>query len=294
MKNKITFFLMGQKGLESLKKFIETFGSCFIDCIICARDEKLQKDYYDEIAGLCKKNSIKFFDRKRNINIHSKYSFAIAWRWMIRDPQKNLIVLHDSMLPKYRGYAPLVNSLINGETTIGVTAIFANADFDKGDVIERKSIKIKYPIKIEEAIKIISKCYGQLVVEISRLIISGKKIYSYPQNEKKSSYCLWLNEDDFMISWNSDAAYIKRFIDSVGYPYNGASSFIHKRMVRILDAEVVRDVKIENRVPGKVLFIDKGYPIIVCKKGLLKLKKVIDNETSEGIIPLSKWRVRFQ
>ena len=79
------------------------------------------------------------------------FSIAVAWKWLIK--QKDiLIVLHDSLLPKYRGYLPLVSQLINGEKEIGVTSFFANDKYDEGDIIYSSKIDIKYPITIEQAI----------------------------------------------------------------------------------------------------------------------------------------------
>ena len=49
-------------------------------------------------------------------------------------------------MPKYRGFAPLVNSLVNGEKIIGVTALFASEEYDNGDIIMQSSVDITYPI----------------------------------------------------------------------------------------------------------------------------------------------------
>ena len=67
------------------------------------------------------------------------FKFAIGWKWII-DNTSQLIVLHDSLLPKYRGFSPLVNSLINGDTLTGVTALFASSEYDKGEIIEQAQI----------------------------------------------------------------------------------------------------------------------------------------------------------
>ena len=63
-----------------------------------------------------------------------------------------LIVIHDSILPTYRGYLPLVSQLIDGQKEIGVTAILANENFDEGDIVHISKTKINYPITINDAI----------------------------------------------------------------------------------------------------------------------------------------------
>jgi methionyl-tRNA formyltransferase len=122
MNKKIAFYFMNEKGYFTLKNFIEKFGFENIDYIVSAKDTNIKKDYFKEIEALAKKYTIDFFDRlKLDATIENKfngYKFAIGWRWIIKD-DSNLIVFHDSLLPKYRGFAPLVNSLISNENRGG-------------------------------------------------------------------------------------------------------------------------------------------------------------------------------
>lgn len=291
---KIKLFLMTQKGYQVLKSFVKEIGAQYIQCVVGARDPNVKNDYFQEISDFCNSRNIQLLDKNQEHSISSDFSFAISWRWFISNDNTNLIVLHDSILPKYRGFAPLVNSLINGEKKIGVTTLFANKDYDRGDIISQQIIEIQYPIKINDAIKKLSKCYCNLVNDISRKIINGDNITSLKQKESEATYSLWLDEHDYDIDWKGDACFIKRFIDSVGYPYKGASTYVNKRKVRIFEAEGIKEKVIENRKPGKVLFVEDKYPIVVCGKGLLKLTKVIDNKTEKSILPLQRFRTRFE
>jgi methionyl-tRNA formyltransferase len=293
MKNnhKISFFLMTQKGYAVLQASVSEIGADKIGCVIGARDSSVKRDYYAEISGFCLQNHIAFFDRGDNHPVNG-YAFAISWRWLIPD-SSSLIVLHDSLLPKYRGFAPLPTALIKGEKHIGLTALFANREFDRGDIIGQRKIKIQYPLKVQEAIELISRQYAELVVEISKKIISGKKIIARKQREEGASYSLWRSEDDYRIDWSKSASYIKRFIDSVGYPYKGASSFLENRLVRISEADVQPDVKVEDRMAGKVIFMRDGFPVVVCGQGLLKITSLTDDKTGTSLLPLKKFRSRF-
>ena len=122
MNKKIAFYLMNEKGFYTLKKFIKKFSSKNIDYIVSSTDKNIKKDYFDEIKELCLKYKISFFDKSndylQNEKLFSGYKFAIGWRWIIKD-DSNLIVFHDSLLPKYRGFAPLVNSLVSNENRGG-------------------------------------------------------------------------------------------------------------------------------------------------------------------------------
>jgi len=288
---RIGLFLMTEKGLEVLRAFVANVGHEHVAFVVSAQDGNVKNDYYKEISSLCKKHNIKFYNRDHKILPASDYAFAISWRWLIKDNSR-LITLHDSLLPKYRGFSPLPTALINGEKHVGVTAFLVNEEFDAGEIVGQRKLKIHYPAKIQKVIESISKEYGKLVVEIASKIIAGKKLPGRKQNDKAVTYSLWRDEDDYRINWSKDAPSIERLVDAVGYPYKGASSLLDGHMVRIIEATAEPDVEIEDRAVGKVIFIRNGFPIIVCGSGLLKVTELTD-DTGENLLPLKKFRSRF-
>ena len=290
---KVVLFLMSRKGYEVLSHFIEMFGNTNISFVVGAEDANVKQDYYKEIKELCAEKGIVFFDRKEQFTINTDHIIAISWRWLIKQEDAKLIVMHDSLLPKYRGFAPLVNYLVNGEKKIGVTALFASDEYDKGDIIAQSSTAINYPIKINDAINTISNCYKELIEEVGKKIISGQQIGSKKQNEQDASYSLWLDDNDYDINWNLDAAEIKRFIDATGFPYSGAATYMDGKKMRVPEAEVIPDLVIENRKPGKIIFIRDEKPVIVCGKGLLQILSLIDDATTQEMLPLKRFRIRF-
>ena len=293
MNSRITLYLMSYKGYYILQSILSEFDLLIIDKVISSRDIKVEKDYYDEIRDLSTSSGIQFFDRNDRFVVDTPYVIAISWRWLIQTKSK-LIILHDSLLPRYRGYSPLVNCLINNENSVGVTAILANEEYDTGDIIEQRELKITYPIKIFEVIKNTTPLYYEIVKVLLDKILNGFRLNTKKQNEKEVSYSLWLDDDDYVINWGKDSYYIKRFIDAVGFPYLGASSYMGNRKVRIMEAEIFDDLKIENRAPGKVIFVKKGNPVVVCGKGLLLITKIIEESTGNIIFPIKKIRLRFR
>lgn len=290
---KASFFILTKKGYWVLRNFIEQFGPDFIDLVIIEEDKKIENDYYSEIRKICIDNNIKWFNRKEKYTISGGICFAISWKWIINQSNFKLIILHDSLLPKYRGFAPLVTALINGDKKIGVTALWAEDNYDTGRIICQKEIDVNYPKKIAEVIDDLILVYSSIVIEIFQDLTLKKSLLGIEQNESEATYSLWLDEEDYCINWNQDASKIQRFIDAVGSPYNGASSFIENKKVRIFDAETVADVYIENRSPGKIIFLKEGIPIVVCKSGLLRLKEVVDDKNRNSILPLKKFRIRL-
>ena len=291
MNKQVAFYILTKKGYGMLKEFIKTFSADAVEVVFIGRDKHTENDYYNEIKQLCIVNHILFFDRNAEYEIKSEYVFAVSWRWLI-ETDKKLIVLHDSLLPKYRGFTPLVNMLINGEKNIGVTALLANEDYDCGDIIAQKSIEVVYPITIESAINLITPLYSELVNAIITDYFRGIDVVGKKQNDKEATYSLWRDEEDYFINWNDSAANIKRFIDVVGYPYKGACSMLDNRTVRIKKSTIIDDLKIENRDVGKVIFFKENCPVAVCGEGLLRLDLVEDEDKNE--IKFQKFRLRFK
>ena len=286
-------YLMTSKGLVFLKALLDS-KNLNILYVVSECDSALDKDYFKEIKELCSSCSIPFFHRLKAPKIKNDYLIiAVSWKWIINSNFSNIIVLHDSILPKYRGFNPLVSALINGDKEIGASAIFGNSDYDKGDIIKQIKRTITYPIKIKEAILIINELYIEIAQYLITYLSSGILPPSSPQEEEKATYSLWRNEEDYLINWHNTSKQIKRFIDAVGSPYKSASSYIDKKKVRIIEANEYPDKIIENRKPGKIIFIKNKLPVIVCGEGLLIIKK-LEDDYGNSLLPLSYFRTLFK
>jgi methionyl-tRNA formyltransferase len=289
----VAFYLMTYKGYSVLKRFVEQFSPDLIEVVVIGRDKNIENDYHSEIEHFCTINRIPcfIFCQGQSYQITSELIFAISWRWLINFDKK-IIVLHDSLLPKYRGFAPLVNCLINNEPEIGVTALIANENYDCGDIICQKSIQINYPITINEAIEIITPLYSELLNEVAKQYFCEHEIIGIKQNDTDATYSLWRNDDDYFINWNDTSENIKRFIDAVGNPYKGACTKVNDQIFIIRSATVIKDLKIENRDVGKVIFFENNCPVVVCKEGLLRIDKIEDDDKKP--IQFNKFRLRFK
>jgi methionyl-tRNA formyltransferase len=292
MEKQITLFLMTRKGY----KVLETLGRDFrelIDYVVTQRDKSVQDDYYAEIRRLCEQLNIPCYDRHETYQITSKYALVVSWRWLINLNATTPIIFHDSLLPKYRGFNPLVSYLIKGERKIGVTALFAADMYDRGDIIGQAVSEISYPKKIVDAIEIVANDYAKLAGQITGEIQRGASIVGKPQCEAEATYSLWRDEEDYRINWHLSAPEIRRFVDAVGFPYKGASTLVNGKPARVFDVEELDDVIVENRTPGKVIFIKDSLPVVVCGQGLVKITTLTD-ETGESLLPLRNMRSRFK
>lgn len=291
---KIGLYLMGAKGYYVLRTLVNhpTYLSA-ISFVVASGDEAIIEDYLDKIKSLAETHHLNFYNKKEVTDIlYADYYFAISWRWMLKSDTEKLIVFHDSLLPKYRGFAPLVAALTEGDSTIGVTAIKANSEFDRGDIIAQKSMPVAYPIIIKEAIERISILYGELAISVLDAIFH-KTLIATPQDETLATYSLWRDEEDYCIDWETDSSKIKRFIDATGFPYKGAKTTCEDTTLRIIEAEEFPDIQIVNRAPGKIIFLTENGPVIVCGKGLLLIKEAVIDHSNEKYI-FKKLRIRLK
>ena len=290
---KVNLYLMSAKGLGALQVAISSGYTSLINEVCIGKDSNVINDYSEDIRLLCEASDIRWRHRtEKGTNTIAEHSIAISWRWILKDVP-GLIVIHDSLLPKYRGFAPLVSQLINGEPQIGVSAIWAELDYDTGDIIAQSSAEIFYPIKIHSAIEILEQCYNNCLLYILQRLAENSGLPSTPQDHSKATYSLWRDEQDYWINWNESAEKISRFIDAVGIPYKGAASLCNGEKIIIRQARPVPDLIIENRSPGKVLRLQESFPVVVCGSGLLMIQDCVYEDSGSPVLPLKSFRSRF-
>ncbi len=287
---KVALYLMTEKGHQVLNSLIDNGYKELITAVVSSRDSNVEEDYFESIKEVSISNKISFYSRSQNQNIKSDFLIAIGWRWLIKD-DSSIITVHDSLLPKYRGFAPVVNALINGEKELGATMLFASENYDQGNIISQKSFSIKYPILVKEAIEMMSDIYIILCLDFFRRVKNDENIKGKTQNHKSATYSLWRDNEDLFIDWHWNADKIERFVNAVGYPYKGAKTRLLNSIVTIDKVEVIEDVHIENRTPGKQIFSFKGTPCVVCGKGIIKIVSA-KNDFGEPFL-FKKFRNRF-
>ena len=110
---------MTKKGYEVLRAVAAEHGILGPRAVVGARDQDVVDDHYDEIRTLSAEVGVPFFDRRERPEVTTSYVIAISWRWILELPSCTVIILHDSLLPAYRGITPLVSALVDGESRVG-------------------------------------------------------------------------------------------------------------------------------------------------------------------------------
>ena len=288
---KVDLYLCGVKGFAAAKYLLENHKS-LIGTVTLAPDTGTIDDPLESMVKLFEQ-----FNIRTTLNDPGRISelaIAVGWKKLIDANYSQVIVIHDSLLPKYRGFNPLLTALINGDTRIGATALIATEEVDAGPIIAQEAKNIKYPMKLEEAMQIISTLIEKLLRRVCYQIEKSGKTTGKPQNHRIATYSLWRDEEDFQIDWNQSADVVVRHIHASSYPYAGAKSFLAEEEIRIFDAKVSKEnPTIVNRTPGKIWKLNNGVPVVICGKGLVELTKVSGNN-GRSVLPITKLKQRFK
>ncbi len=288
---KVDFAICGNAGFTVLRRHVEAFGVSAVGHVQVSADQQVTNDPAGDIITWCAKEQIPA--RLQSGFGHSE-NFCFFIGWPAKPPVHNRnIVFHEGLLPRYRGYAPLINSLISGEREIGVTALLASGPNDDGPLLDQEKIMVDYPLTIAEAINKITQLYITLVTSVYKKISAAKVLLTSEQDHYLATYCMMLHPSDYKVDWHKPAEVIKRTIDALGYPYAGVTSSVDGRQISITGARIIGDVVIENRAPGKVIFIHDGCPVIVCSTGLIAVTAATYNDTGESLIPVNDHKLLF-
>ncbi len=195
---------------------------------------------------------------------------TVGWQYLIRNSQ-SLVVLHDSLLPKFRGFAPTVTALILGELNLGVTALLASEEMDSGPILSQHSVTVDQFITIQGAFEALADCYVRCLQDV---LLMGSDLNSFAkrQDNSKATYSLWRDDDDFQIQWDKSAEEIVRMVNAVGYPYAGAKTSLENRALTVSRAELAKDLHFENRQPGKIWRRHDSFSVdVVCGSGIVRI-----------------------
>ena len=290
---KIHFCLLGQKGLYFFKSFMEHWlGDISLISLEVGTDSAVINDYSAELRAYAEQLGVTYSERGKLPNyLHFTRIFAAGWRWMISAKPEQLIVIHDSLLPRYRGFAPLVNALLNREPIVGVTALFASEKYDCGAIIKQLSCTVAYPIRIDAAILKVSVLYGELGKYFA--LVAEQEWFIHEQDELMATYGLWLDEQDYFLDWDLSAHHLSNKINLLGYPYRHARAYLNDEIVELISAEPVLNFRIERIDAGKVIAIEGGCPLVVCGEGVIKIIKM-QSLNGTDMLPLKRFRSRFR
>jgi methionyl-tRNA formyltransferase len=203
------------------------------------------------------------------------FILVIGWYYMVPKSIRDLAPLgcagiHASLLPNYRGGAPLVWSIINGEKKTGVTFFYLSDGVDNGDIIAQEEFIITKRDNINKILNKAEKASINILKNYLPLIAEGKAP-RIQQNNSLATIYPQRKPEDGKIDWSKSIFEIYNFIRAITKPYPGAFTFIENEKIIIWKAQPY-DTKIvyPDRVVGEIIKIfSNGNFIVNCHSGLL-------------------------
>lgn len=219
------------------------------------------------------KNDDKALDQLKSIN--PDFIIVVAYGQILTKevldiPKYGCINLHASLLPKYRGAAPINWAIINGEKESGNTTMFMDTGLDTGDMLLKSKVDITEYMTAGELHDILMEDGADLLLKTIRGLVNGT-INREKQGETTTPYAAMLNKNMAKIDWTMNNLKIKDFVRGLNpWPiaythYNGESMKIYK--TKLLEGKY-------DYAPGYIIDISKEGMKVACGQGALIIEEI--------------------
>jgi methionyl-tRNA formyltransferase len=270
---------VGLKGAAFIEGLLQNGTS--IGSIVTYPQPDDQARSFERLRSLAERLSINLLETHHPVLQPENLTFLVGWQHLLPTVTPSTVVFHDSLLPRYRGFAPTVTALIKGDREIGVTALSPTEGIDEGPIIAQRALPISYPVKIQTALELQAGLMTEIAVDIVDQWRRGE-LLSTPQQEALATFSIWRDDTDYEIDWSNSSTAIERFVNAVGHPYAGARTTVGGvETVRVLDITVLPDMAFEIRKAGKIWSLDNGRPIVMCGDGMLRVDNCRREDGSE-------------
>lgn len=187
-------------------------------------------------------------------------------------PETRFLGFHYSPLPLYRGNAPLVWQIIQGEPEIGVSFFELTAEMDAGRLVDREAVPLGPDETIADALAKADEIVGRMLRDFAPVWAAGGPALR-PQPDQEPSYCGLRVPEDGRIDWSWDAARIHDFVRAQTRPYPGAfTSLFDGSRLRVWRS--ARESRCFMGAPGAVVEIGKEHVVITAGEGAVRLIEV--------------------
>lgn len=185
-------------------------------------------------------------------------------------PKFGCINVHASLLPKYRGAAPIQWAIINGDEFTGVTIQRMDVGIDTGDMIAKKQIRIAEDETGGSLFDKLAVLGAQLCVETMECIEKGNAQY-IPQDSEQATHVSQISKEFGNIDWSKSAVEIERLIRGLN-PWPSAYTRFHSKTFKIWKAKVLQENT--DKKPGSIIKVTKDCMEVQTGDGILSLLEV--------------------
>lgn len=281
---KIVFMGTPDFAVPSLEALIEKYG---VEAVFTQPDRpkgRGKKMAFSAVKEVAVKHDIKVFqpeklkDDREAIEylkeLNPDFIIVVAFGQILTKevldiPKFGCINLHASLLPMYRGAAPLNWVIINGEKKSGNTTMLMDVGLDTGDMLLKDEVEITENMTAGELHDILMVRGGNLLIETIEGIANGS-LKSIKQ-EGETCYAKMLSKNTGKISWDNSALDIHNLIRGLN-PWPVAHTTYKDENMKIYESEVLNENS--SKEPGTILSVNKAGIKVSCKDGVLLIKKV--------------------
>jgi len=174
-------------------------------------------------------------------------------------PRHGTLNVHDSLLPAYAGFSPLIWALINGEQEVGVTAHLMNEELDAGDIVVQRAVPVHDTDTATDLFHRTVALIRPVTIEALSLIASGRTDW-VEQDRGRASFFHKRSIEDSRIDWTWPAEDLERLVRAQSDPYPNAFTFHRGQRIRVVAAAV--SAGRYGGTPGRI-FIREGDGVVI-------------------------------
>lgn len=208
--------------------------------------------------------------RQPDVVVVVAYGQLLPSEW-VDLPTFGCLNIHASLLPKYRGAAPIQHAILQGEEWTGVTLMYLSEGMDEGDILAARRTKIgkKTAGDLHEEL---SNLGSDLLVETLPEIQRGR-IKAFPQDPKQATYAPMLKKEDGRLDFQRGAVELERQIRGMN-PWPGAFTSIEGKTMKIWQASVGVEEQTSGGTPGRITEVGSAGMKVQTGKGILLLERI--------------------
>ena len=186
---------------------------------------------------------------------------------VLQIPRYGCLNIHASLLPRWRGAAPIQRAIQAGDARTGITIMQMDVGLDTGDMLYKKACEIDDKETASTLHDKLAALGASAIVDVLQLV-EQDKLKPVQQDNQNATYAAKLTKDEAQLDWTRSALELDRDVRSYN-PFPGASCLINDVPIRIWQASVY-----ENKTgePGEILDVQKNTLVVACGKGALGLE----------------------
>ena len=201
---------------------------------------------------------------------------VVGWTQLVKDellrvPKVACLGFHASLLPKYRGRAPVNWAIIRGETMTGNTMILLEPEADTGDIVAQKNIEITDEDDCRTIYEKVALTEVLMLEEVLPMIQQGV-LPRRKQDDSQATVMPKRRPEDGRIDWGRSTRDVCNWIRALTLPYPGAFSVLGRQKVWIWAAHADRRTLVrDNHKPGEVTRDAEGWPLVATADGWIRI-----------------------